>query len=111
MSMRRSHNRPNPAAIETRKNDPLVGRLRAIRRQHRISQLTLASCMNLPQQAIKKIEDGLQQLPGVQKGSGPSLHEWIEIWLACVEASPGERQEVEDLLMFIVIGRTQQQQA
>jgi transcriptional regulator with XRE-family HTH domain len=105
----KEHRSANPlnAPAEARKHEPLVQRLREIRTKHDISQLDLAACMNLPDQAIKKIEEGIQQLPGVQAGAGPSLRQWLQAWYRCVEVLPAERDEIDNLLMLMIFGEVQ----
>jgi transcriptional regulator with XRE-family HTH domain len=110
MTSDRPHSPRIPAA-ELRKNDALVRRIREIRKAHHITQAQLVACMNVAEQAIKKIESGEQQLPGVQEGSGPSLHTWLEAWFRCVAVSDTERREIEDLLMLKIIGRIERGQS
>src|SRR5260370_35212105 len=97
--------RPTDPAAEARRNHPFVKRLRAIRKHHRASQLDVANCMHLADQAITKIEEGIQQLPGVVPGLGPSLHQWLEDWFRCVKPTAAERSELEHLLELEIFGR------
>ncbi len=91
--------------IELRKNDPLLKRLREIRDAHGVKQVDLAACMKIGEQAIKSIEGGRQQLPGIQPGSGTTLHAWFEAWYRCLHVTAEERREVENLLIVKVLGR------
>ena len=78
----------------SRGRHPLVSLLRAIRKQHKMSQLRVEVCMELPINTLRHIERGRRPLP--RRAHGLSL--WIKRYLDCVKADTDERKQVVELM-------------
>jgi hypothetical protein len=97
--------------MERRQNHPLVKLMKEIRKRHKQALIDVETCMQqidpslASTQMLKKIEEGLRELPGLLGGSGPPVSQWIQAWLQCVKATADERKAVEDLLTQIVLGQ------
>lgn len=61
--------------------------------------------MQIPFQTLKQIEEGRRPLPGLVEGTGISLGRWMQNWLTAVGATKEEREEVEQLLTDLILGR------
>ena len=68
----------------------LVRRLVSIRKEHRVSQMTLASRMGIRHDTLRHIEKGRRPLPDFMHGR----IDWVRRYLKFVAATPEEEKEV-----------------
>lgn len=73
---------------------PLTALLQAIREKHKMSQLKVELCMELPVNTLRHLEKGRRSLPHLEHG----LAAWVKRFLDCVKADPDERKQVLEVM-------------
>lgn len=97
--------RPDDIARQVRRDHPLIQQMKRIRKHHRVRLVDAEACMELPTGTLKQIEEGRRPLPQLISSDGLEFAAWFQNWLRCVRASADERDDVEESLMLLVLGR------